>query len=358
MVNREGVTSTLAALTAASTVPGLEYVVVSADRVLLDYAGGWADIRRRVPLETDTTMMAYSMSKTITAVAVLQLVQAGHVGLDESVARYVDGLPYGPRVTVRQLLSHTGGVPNPIPLRWVHAAADHERFDEDAALAAVLHDHPRLSFEPGTRYAYSNIGYWLLGKVVERASSVSFTAYVDEHVLRRLAIPPAELGYVVTNPARHATGYLEKYSWMNLAKGLLIDRHLVGEYAGRWLEIRSHYANGPAFGGLVGTARGFGTFLQDQLRPRSVLLDEPTRSLLYVPQKTTRGAPVAMTPGWHVGDRAGRRFFYKEGGGGGFHSMMRVYPGEDGIGTVVMTNATGFNVARLLDELDGPFLGH
>lgn len=45
---------------------------------------------------------------------------------------------------------------------------------------------------------------------------------------------------------------------MNLAKGFLIDRDLIGEYTGRWLEIRSHYLNGPAFGGLVGTARGFG----------------------------------------------------------------------------------------------------
>lgn len=55
-----------------------------------------------------------------------------------------------------------------------------------------------------------------------------------------------------------------------------------------------------------------------------------------------------MTLGWHIGDLDRTRFFYKEGGGGGFHCMMRVYPG-DGIGTVVMTNATGFGVRRLLD---------
>jgi hypothetical protein len=50
---------------------------------------------------------------------------------------------------------------------------------------------------------------------------------------------------------------------LNLANGFLIDRDLIGEYAGRWLSIRSHYVNGAAFGGLVGTARGFGRFLQD-----------------------------------------------------------------------------------------------
>jgi D-alanyl-D-alanine carboxypeptidase len=348
-------TSYLQALTSASKTPGIQYVVVNATEVLLEYSGGWADIRRQVPVDAATTMMAYSMSKTITAVAALQLVEAGKVGLDDPVARYVESFPYGASVTVRQLITHTSGMPNPIPLRWVHPAARHASFDENAALAAVLHDHPRLSFEPGTKYAYSNIGYWLLGKVIERASGESFTTYVSEHILRPLAITPQELGYVVADPARHATGYLEKYSLMNLAKGFLIDRNLIGVYSGGWLEIRSHYLNGPAFGGLVGTASGFGTFLQDQLRARSVLFNETTRHLFYAPQQTTRGTPVAMTLGWHIGDLNGTRFFYKEGGGGGFHCLMREYPG-DGIGTVVMTNATGLDVRRLVDTVDESFI--
>ena len=112
------------------------------------------------------------MSKTITAVGVMQLVEAGRVGLDDPVERYVDSLPYGSSVTVRQLISHTSGIPNPIPLRWVHPEARHGSFDENAALATVLRDHQRLSFEPGTKYAYSNIGYWLLGKVVEGGGSI------------------------------------------------------------------------------------------------------------------------------------------------------------------------------------------
>ena len=62
-----------------------------------------------------------------------------------------------------------------------------------------------------------------------------------------------------------------------------------------------------------------------------------------------------MTLGWHIGEREGRRFFYKEGGGGGFHCMMRLYPGE-AVGTVAMTNATGFDVGKLLDTIDASFL--
>ena len=160
----------------------------------------------------------------------------------------------------------------------------------------------------------------------------------------------------MTDPALHATGYLEKYSLMNLFKGLLIDRELVGDSSGGWLAIRSHYLNGPAFGGLVGTASGFGKFLQDQLRERSGLFNDTTRRLFYEQQQTMRGTPVSMTLGWHIGDLDGGQFFYKEGGGGGgFHCMMRLYP-RDGVGTVVMTNATGSDVRKLLDTIDASFL--
>jgi D-alanyl-D-alanine carboxypeptidase len=345
----------LKALTALTRTPGIQYLVVDATGILFEHAAGWADLRRRIPLDAGTTMMAYSMSKTITAAAALQLVEAGRIALEDRVDRYVESFPYGPKVTVRQLITHTSGIPNPIPLRWVHLAARHASFDENAALAGVLRKHPRLSFEPGSKYAYSNIGYWLLGKVIERASGETFTSYIVEHILRPLSIVPRDLGYTLVDPAQHATGYLEKYSLINLVKGLLIDRDLVGDYSGRWLEIRSHYLNGPAFGGLVGTARGFGAFLQDQLRDQCVLFNETTRRLFFAPQQTTRSAAVAMTLGWHIGELQGSRVFYKEGGGGGFHCMMRLYPSV-GLGTVAMTNATGFDVRGFLDRIDASLL--
>jgi CubicO group peptidase (beta-lactamase class C family) len=351
----ERVRSYLGAVIRASKTPGIQYLVVDASGVRFEYDAGWADIRRRVPMDADTTLMAYSMSKTITAAAVLQQMEEGHIGLDTPAERYLDSFPYGSGVTVRHLLAHTSGAPNPIPLRWVHPAARHEGFDESAALAEVLRDHGRPFFEPGAQYAYSNIGYWLLGGIVERAARMAFPTYVDERILRPLGIVSRELGFAIVDPARHAAGYLEKYSFMNLVKGFLIDRELVGGHDGRWVEILSHYPNGPAFGGLVGTARGFGKFLQDQLREHSVLFTDQTRNLFYTAQRSRRGVPVPMTLGWHVGNLDDRRFFYKEGGGGGFHSLMRLYP-DARIATIVMTNATGFEVARCLDAVDPEFL--
>ena len=342
-------------LIARSRVPGLQYLVLDRERPVIEYSGGWADLRQRVPMTADTTLMAYSMSKTITAAAVLQLVGEGKVALDDPLERY-HVTPYGPGITVRHLLAHLSGIPNPLPLRWVHAAARHAGFDERAALDAELRAHPRAASAPGARYRYSNIGYWLLGSVIERASGRPFTAYVAERIFAPLDIPPAALGYTIPDANRHARGYLEKYSIMNLAKRLLIDRQLIGDYEGAWLRIEPHYLNGPAFGGLVGTARGFAAFLQDQLRPRSVLFDNPARELLYTPQRTTTGHVVPMGLGWHLGDLDGIPYFYKEGGGGGFHCEMRVYR-VNRIATVLMTNATGFDVKRCLNSQDRGFLG-
>jgi len=339
-----------------SKVPGLQYVVVTASGVVFESAAGSADLARRRAMTPDTTLMAYSMSKTVTAIAVLQLVEAGQIALDDRLTRTVPFSPYDPGVTIRQLLSHTSGLPNPIPLRWVHPADAHREFNEAEALRAVLQQHGRSRTAPGARYAYSNIGYWLLGSVVEQASGQRFADYVDAHVVRPLGLDAGQLGYDIADPARHAAGYLEKYSLMNLVKGLLIDRRLIGEYAGAWLEIRPHYPNGPAFGGVVGTARAFARLLQDQLQPHSVLLGASARQHLHEPQTTNTGQAVPMTLGWHIGELQGHQSFFKEGGGGGFHALMRVYP-TAGIGTVLMTNATGFNVTRALDELDGANLG-
>jgi D-alanyl-D-alanine carboxypeptidase len=331
--------------------PGMQYVVVDSSRILLESYGGFADIVAGVPMDSATTMMAYSMSKTITAAAVLQLVQHGRLDLDTPLTSYLPSQPYGAAITVRQVLAHTAGIPNPIPLRWVHLASAHAAFDESAALATVLTRHGSLSSVPGERYQYANIGYWLLGRVVESVTGEPFERYVAANILRPVGATETELGYLIPDPARHARGYLEKYSMPNLLKGFLIDDSFIGGYEGRWLRIESHYLNSPAMGGLVGTSRGFAKFLQDQLRDHSAILGDRGRSLFYERQRTSDGRPVNMTLGWHIGELDGVPYFYKEGGGGGFHSMMRIYP-KHGVGSVMIVNATTMNVRKALDNAD------
>lgn len=117
-----------------------------------------------------------------------------------------------------------------------------------------------------------------------------------------------------------------------------------------WGEIRDHFVDGPAFGGLVGTARGFGKSLQDQLRSYSRLFSDSTLAILCSPARTRQGVELSVSLGRHMGRVRGVRFIYEEGDDGGFHCMMRVSP-TSGLATVVMTNSTSFNVRRLLDAL-------
>jgi CubicO group peptidase (beta-lactamase class C family) len=335
-----------------SDVPGLQYVAVTVDNMLFEYAGGWADIEGRKAMTPATTMMAYSMTKTLTAVAILQLVERKRLSLDEVIDRHLPNGPYhGRGITVRQLLDHTSGMPNPVPLRWVHLAEADAGFDEDEALASVLRENPKLAFEPGRKFAYSNIGYWLLGKLLERVTGGSYAAYLRADILRPLGLAAHEMDLVIPDRTRHANGYLAKYSLLNLIKGFIIDRKFLGGYEGRWLQLKAHYLNGPAFGGLIGTAAGFGRFLQDQLRADSVLLGVESRRLLTAPQADGTGRPIPMTLGWHIGKTGGTAFLFKEGGGGGFHCEMRIYPAKE-VASVVMVNSTEFNTTRFLNRID------
>ena len=85
-------------------------------------------------MRPSTTMMAYSMTMTFTAAAVLQLVEEGRLSLDDSVSRYLPSSPYDRSMKVRHLLSQTSGIPDPIPLRWAHLAGEHPSFNENLAL--------------------------------------------------------------------------------------------------------------------------------------------------------------------------------------------------------------------------------
>ncbi len=341
---------------AGSRVPGLQYIVVDATQNLFEYAGGWADIRNRKAMALDTTMMAYSMTKTFTAVAILQLVEQGNAGLEDKIDRYLPEGPYrGRDITLRQLIDHTSGLPNPIPLRWVHLAEEAASFNESTALARVMRDNPKLAFEPGRKFAYSNIGYWLLGKIVGQATGRSYSDYVRARILQPLGLPAREMDFVIVDPARHANGYLARNSELKLMKGFVTDKKFWGGYEDNWLRLKSHYLDGPAFGGLVGTARGFGRFLQDQLRTESVLLGAEAKRLLETKQTDRAGEPIPMTLGWHVGEAERGIYFYKEGGGGGFHGEMRLYP-EKGMASVVMVNCTVFNSNRFLNRVDRAYL--
>lgn len=329
---------------------GLQYVVVNHNDVLVNHAAGFSDIQRRIAVNPQTTMVAFSMTKTLTAIAVLQLVDAQRVRLNDQVSRYVTH-PYDQKITIKQLLDHTAGIPNPLPLSWIHSTGEHANFNESAALNKVLSENGNQKYVPGERYFYSNIGYWLLGRVVEKVTGEKYEQYVTRNTFQPLKIKPEELGFEIANAENHAHGYLEKYSLMNAAKGFLLDDWVWQEYEGGWLRINDVYLNGPAFGGAIGSASAFGRILQDLLSEHSVLLSAASIKLHFEQSENNAHEQIEMTLGWHLKEVSGIKYFYKEGGGAGFHSEMRIYPSK-GIGSVVMVNQTSFNSTKFLNQLD------
>jgi D-alanyl-D-alanine carboxypeptidase len=345
-----------AAITSKAT-PGIQCLVVDPAAVLVDAAAGWADVAARRPMRSDTTVMMYSMTKTITAAAVLQLVERGAIDLDRPVIAYLPDVPYGDGVLVRHLLAQTSGIPNPIPLKWVHLPEEDASYDEHARLASILARHPRLKFAPGKRYAYSNIAYWLLGQVIERVTGVGFQAHVGQFIFRRLGLSTEEIGFTIPARERHAKGYLPRWSFMNLLKPVLLDRKFIGTYEDRWLHVLDNYLDGAAFGGIVASSRAIAAFLQDQLRERSALFGQDTRQSFLSRQTDDQGRSVPMTLGWHVGTRGGGPYLFKEGGGAGFHGEMRIHP-SNRIGCIAVANNGAFDVKRFLEAVEREYAEH
>ena len=142
-----------------SAGPGIQYVVVNKDSTIFNSSLGLSNISNGASLSADHTMAAFSMTKTLTAIAVLQLVERNEINIDDKVSDYIEH-PYDFDISIRHLLSHTSGIPNPIPLKWVHLTKNHNNFDEKAALSKVLSENSDSDEKPGAEYSYSNIGYW------------------------------------------------------------------------------------------------------------------------------------------------------------------------------------------------------
>jgi D-alanyl-D-alanine carboxypeptidase len=329
----------------ATHVPGVQYAMASAEKVHFEFCGGQRDLGGALPVTASTTFMAFSSTKVVTAAAVLQLIGQRRLEVDASLSQYYADHPYGSAVTIRQLLNQTSGVPNPLPINWVHRLDD-VAFDEERALADVLRAHPRLSFPPGDRYAYSNLSYWLLGKVIERVSGLSYEGYLQKEIFAPLGATAAELNTAIPDLGEFARGYQRKYSAMGLFTRLAVRAAFLDGSERGYLRFARVSMNGAAYGGLLGTARGFCRFLQDQLRPASVLLGPEEKALFFSPQRDAHNRETPTTLGWHRGRLEGIAYFGKPGGGPGFHSNIRLYP-ERGIATAWFINHMGVDETRI-----------
>ncbi len=348
----------LAMMVQQGKVPGIQYVVVSSEETLFEACEGVLDVASGRPVTPETTFMASSVTKTLTAAAVLQLHESGKLNLTDSLSTHYPHHPYGTEVRINQLLNQSSGVPNPMPLRWIHLAADHHSYDEAAALGITLAQHAKVRFVSGSKYAYSNLSYWLLGQVIEHASGMSYAQYMRERLFSPLGIPEKEMGCVIPDTTKHACGHLKQWSFLGLLMPVLMDKAVFDASAAGRRRFRPVLMNGPAYGGLIGTARAFGAFLQDQLRDASLLLSAETKQLFFTEQLDDSGRTMPTTLGWHRGVVGETPYYGKPGGGPGFQSNIRLYP-QQGIASAWLANETAASegpINAVSDALDGHFL--
>ena len=182
-------------------------LVARHGKVLLNDAWGRADRKAGVANTPATRFRIGSMNKMFTAVATLQLAEAGKLKLDDPIGQHLPGYPnkqVAAKVTVRHLLTHTGGTGDIFgPQFDQHRLQLHEHRDY-----LKLYGSRGLNFEPGARFEYSNYGFVLLGALIEQVSGESYDDYVGDHVFRPAAMrSTGALPESVEVPER-AVGYL------------------------------------------------------------------------------------------------------------------------------------------------------
>jgi len=341
----------------SNKAPSLQYIFADPGRILYEYHAGLADIAKGIPVERRTTFHGYSVTKTFTAAAVVKLAEQGTINLDDPISKYLSEFPYQASPTIRQTLQHLGGFPNPNPISWIHPAQEHSRFDSKTFIHRVLQDNDQLRSPPGEKFAYSNVGYLLLGEVVAKASGRPFEEYVVKEIIEPLRLTgDRQLAFTIPQPERHATGYIRRWNWLNGLLGWFIDRNqYLGPPVTGWVPFKPFYINGAAYGGLIGNADGFISYLQAILKG-SAPFSQKGVDLLLTPARTNDGNTAPAGLAWLHGKLDGVRYFQHSGGAGGYYCEIRIYP-DIRRASVIMTNNTGISRQGLLDQVDHFLLG-
>ncbi len=337
--------------------PSVQYRFFNKDTMLHSFYHGEADVLQHRPTDTLTTYHAYSVTKTFTAIAILQLAQQGKLDIQQFAKLYLPDFPFPPDITIKQLLNHTAGIPNPIPLSWIHLDADHANFDAKQFFNDIFSKHNKVKAKPNEKFAYSNLGFVLLGQVIEYISGMRYEDYIREHILKAMDLATNEINFGVTDKSRHATGYHKKNSFSNLILGLFLEKsQFMDRSVGIWKPFKLNYVNGAAYGGLVGTPDAFARYIQALLQPQSQIISPENKQLLFTENHTNNGKPTGMCLSWYTGLLNGIRYFTHAGGGGGYYCELRIYP-EKGVGSVIMFNRTGMTDERFLDKVDRLVIG-
>jgi D-alanyl-D-alanine carboxypeptidase len=299
---------------AASGVPSASVAAVSEGKIVYVHAYGNARLEPATPARPEMRYSIGSISKQLTAAAVLLLAQDGKLTLDDPVGKYVPGLTRGDAITIRQILSHTSGYPDYAPQDYMIP-----EWEKPVSADALLGRWARqtLEFEPGTRWQYSNTNYVIAGLIVEKVAGAPLVDFLTERVFK-----PLEMASVL-NTDRQKLGDRDAQGYFRRALGPL---HPAPHEGPGWM-----YAAGE----LAMTAEDLAKWDAAVIR-QAILLPESYRQL-ETEVLLASGAGTRYGLGISVGLAQGHRELRHGGEVSGFVASNIVWP-DDKLAVAVLTN--------------------
>jgi len=314
-----------------NSVPGIGVAVVLDGEPAWSAGFGMADLEDFAPMTSSTLFRLGSISKPITATAILQLSERGKLDLDAPVQKYCPAFPQKEsRITSRQLLGHLGGIRHYNPDGKGDIPEDSARHFASMEESLKIFAGDPLVAKPGTKSNYSTYGYTLLGCVLEGAASEKYVDFVGANVFRPAGMAQTQADdFFAVIP--HRTRWYHK------------DKSGVVRNAG---VLDSSYKI-PG-GGLISSADDMARFeaaiLADKLIKRS------TRDLMWTPLKTSDGKSTGYALGWGISDKLGVHMAAHTGGQQGTSTAFALVP-DRRAGVVVLGNTDNVDAGSLADQI-------
>lgn len=323
--------------------PGCVVAVQLDGKLVFEKGYGLANLEWSAPNSPETVFHVASLSKQVTAFAIQLLVDDGKIKLDDDVRKYIPELhDFGKRITIANLIHHTSGLRD----QWDLVSLSGTRMADvitEADLLRLIYRQRNLNFEPGSRYAYNNTGYTLLGVVVQRVSGKSFREFCDERIFKPLGMSH--------------THFHDDYQEMvpNRASSY------VPSDGGGFHAATLSFGNTGATG-LFTTAGDFAKWVENLFRPAvgtSALIDR-----MLEPGKFTDGRTNHYASGLLTGTYKGLPVAEHLGADAGFRSGILVFP-KNALAVICLSNlastdAAGLNraVADLFIPASSPAVHH
>lgn len=310
------------------SIPAVSLAVAVNGELAWTAAWGMADLENFVPAKSSTMFRTGSIAKPVTAVAVMQLVEAGRMDLDAPIQRYVPSFPNkSATITVRQLLGHLGGIRHYQSRDEINST----RHYPDLAQALRLFQNDPLVAEPGTRFNYTTYGYVLLGVAVERVSALRYMDYLRQRIFAPAGMEKARQDHVYTIIPNRARGYAISQT---------------GQLQNCSLADTSNKIPG---GGLISTADDLIRFAL-ALR-RGTLLKPSLVETMFTAQKLKDGSTQNYGLGWSVDRLDGRRRLVAHTGGQqGVSTILLMLP-KEGVAVSLMCNLEEANLRELARKI-------